>query len=199
MPTPVTPTTELEAVNTMLAAISESPVSTLDDDTVVDAAMARDTLRNEMRGLQSEGWQWNTDYEYVLTPNANNEIEIPATAAFIDPSASEGKDYVWRGTRLYDRAGKTYTITKSVKVDIIWMLGFDEMPEPFRRYCYIKAIRKFVDEQMGDQALHQFTEMDEAKAAAAFRRMENKTANFNILRDSYSTARILMRRPAWRG
>lgn len=199
MATPVTPTTELEAVNAMLAAISESPVSTLADDTVVDAAMARDTLRNEMRGLQAQGWQWNSDYEYVLSPNADNEIEIPSTAAFVDPSASEGKDYIWRGNRLYDRENKTYTITKSVKVDIVWLLSFEEMPEPFRRYCYIKAIRKFVDEQLGDQALHTFTDQDLEQAAQAFRRMENRTGNFNILRDSYSTARILNRRQAWRG
>lgn len=194
MSTPVTPTTELEAVNSMLAAISESPVSTLDDDTVVDAAMARDTLRNEMRGLQAKGWTFNTDYDYVLSPNVGNEILIPATAAFVDPSSSEDKDYVWRGNRLYDRKNKTYTITKSVKVDIVWLLPFEEMPEGFRRYCYIKAIRKFVDEQMGDQAIHAFTDQDAAEAAAGFRRMENRTADLNVLRNNISASRILVRR-----
>lgn len=186
--------TELEAVNAMLAAISESPVSTLDDDTLADAAMARDTLRNELRALQSQGWHWNTDTEYVISPDVNNNILIPATAAFVDPSPVAGKDYVWRGTKLYDRKNKTYTITESVKVDIIWLLDYEEMPEPFRRYCYLVAIRKFVDEQMGDDAVHQFTQVDVDRAAAAFRRLENKVGDHNVLTGSWSVGRVLFGR-----
>jgi hypothetical protein len=195
----VTPMTELEAVNAMLAAISESPVATLDDDTVLDAAQARTTLLNEMRAIQSKGWHWNSDYEYELTPNVSNNILIPATAAFVDPSKIAGKDYVWRGTRLYDRKNKTYVITEAVKCDIIWLLPFEEMPECFRRYVYIAAITKFVDQQMGDQAIHQYTEQDHLEARVEIERSEARTADRNVLGGSWSVARTLQRRSAWRG
>ena len=49
-------TTELEAVNVMLTNIGETPVSSLEDEQVVDAAMARSILSNVTRELQTQAF-----------------------------------------------------------------------------------------------------------------------------------------------
>ena len=46
----LTPTTELEAVNAMLASIGEAPADSL-DDSITDAQLARQLLTQESRGI----------------------------------------------------------------------------------------------------------------------------------------------------
>ena len=48
-----TATTELEAINTMLSVIGESPVNTVDGSGVVDAVLARQILHEVSRHVQS--------------------------------------------------------------------------------------------------------------------------------------------------
>jgi hypothetical protein len=56
------PTTELEAVNTMLNTIGEAPVNTLVNMTSVDASSALSILNSVNREVQSQGWFFNTEY-----------------------------------------------------------------------------------------------------------------------------------------
>ena len=50
---------ELDAINEMLAAIGESPVTTLDEDGSADVANARRILNRINRQIQSKGWAFN--------------------------------------------------------------------------------------------------------------------------------------------
>jgi hypothetical protein len=63
------PTTELEAVNAMLASIGEAPIDTLDSATQADVVMAINTLRNTAREIQSMGWRFNTEFGVQVAPN----------------------------------------------------------------------------------------------------------------------------------
>lgn len=51
-----TPTTELEAVNTMLSGIGEAPVNSLSEVTA-DVSLARHILNEVSREVQLEGFQ----------------------------------------------------------------------------------------------------------------------------------------------
>ncbi len=51
-----TPTTELQAVNIMLALIGEQPVSTL-ESSYTEALLARTELQNTSRAVQKKGYQ----------------------------------------------------------------------------------------------------------------------------------------------
>ena len=74
------PTTELEAVNIILSGIGEAPVNSLSDMTA-DVSLARNILAEISRETQTEGWQWNTEDDYPLTPDAaKGEIKLPPTA-----------------------------------------------------------------------------------------------------------------------
>ena len=62
-----TVTSKLEAVNTMLTAIGESPVNTITSSTTTDVSIALQILDNVSREVQSVGWHFNTDTNYLLT------------------------------------------------------------------------------------------------------------------------------------
>jgi hypothetical protein len=67
----LTVTTKLEAVNTMLTSIGESPVNTITASTTTDVSIAIQILDNVSREVQSVGWYFNTDTNYKLVDRDN--------------------------------------------------------------------------------------------------------------------------------
>jgi len=190
------PTTEREAINTMLSAIGETPVSSLEDDINVDAAIARNILRTTSRQVQTRGLNSNTEKGYRITPNSTGEIVLPGNvieADEIKPTTNTERDLVVRGKRLYDRRGHTYNIGEPVYVDMILNMPFEHLPEATRHYITIRAARIFYDRVMGDEATHMFTKDDEMEARSAFRQSEIRTKGANLLRNRHAAA-ILRRR-----
>ena len=91
-------TTELPAVNQILASVGQAPVTTL-DQTNPDVAIAYDTLIQVSQEVQSEGWTFNKEYHYEFTPDTNDEILIPSNILQIkltENSANMDKDGVRR-------------------------------------------------------------------------------------------------------
>lgn len=190
----VTPTTELEAVNTILSNIGESPVNTLDDDDVADASIARTILNSVSREVQSRGWFWNTEIQYSLAKTANNELVLPANTARVDTVHSDqDKDLVQRGNRLYDRRNHTYSFTEAVKVDLVVLLDFEDLPETARRYITLRAARVFQERFLGTPTVSNFNEKDEAMALAVLQNDEADTGDYNMISDSSTSAAITQR------
>lgn len=186
------PTTELEAVNTILAAIGETPVGTLLGALPIDASIALTRLRTRSRGLQSSGWSFNTDEGYTLAVDNDGKVPIPRNALNVD--ATESNDIVTRGDFLYDRANHTFVIDEEVVVDIVRFLPWEDLPEYVRQYLFISTARTFQDQMLGDESLHTYTEKDEKLAWVAFLDAEARNADFNVLRDSSAVSRVLRRR-----
>lgn len=65
------PTTELEAVNAMLRAIGEAPVSSL-STSQVDVVTALGILTDLTREVQGEGWRFNTEFGMEVRPTVSN-------------------------------------------------------------------------------------------------------------------------------
>lgn len=87
MPEFLTPTTELEAVNAILASVGESPIAALDGE-FVDAEIARGLLTQESRAVQTEGYTFNTEADYPLAPDVEGRIFLPQNSLsflFEDP------------------------------------------------------------------------------------------------------------------
>jgi len=189
------PTTELEAVNTMLSSIGEAPVNTIEDNGVVDAVMARQILNSVSREVQSRGWHFNTEKEYTITPSyPDGEMVLPKTLLRIDTTSIDRDiDVVQRGQCLYDRRKHTFKFDTALKVDMIILLPFDELPEPARQYITIRSSRIFQERVVGSSELSNFSMKDELRALVALREMEAETADYNILTDNYSVARVLER------
>lgn len=192
----LSPTTELEAINTMLSTIGESPVNMVEDTGNVDVVIARQILQTVSREVQARGWHFNTEINYTITPDSEGYLVLPNTVLKVDtvyPDSS--KDVVVRGSRLYDREKHTYVFTDAVKVDMTILLTFDELPEVARNYATIRASRIFQERVVGSDTLHAFNSQDEARAMVSLMEYEADTADLNILSGNYSVYRILGDRP----
>lgn len=193
-------TTELEAVNLMLAAIQEAPVSTIADETIEDAAIALSMLRQVTKEVLGRGWHFNTDYDYVLSVDGNGNIPIPTTASHVDPERSTGKDYVRRGDFLYDREEQTYDFAAgtSVKCRIIWMFDYEDLPQTFRTYIAMRAANRFVQQTLGDEGNVQFSKEEMMMARAEAVADDVRRSDTNMLTGSYTNYNVIRRRRQWR-
>tara|TARA_R100000353_G_scaffold40108_1_gene31865 strand:+ start:290 stop:904 length:615 start_codon:yes stop_codon:yes gene_type:complete len=188
-----TVTTKLEAINVMLTAIGESPVNTITSSTTTDVSIAIQILDNVSREVQSVGWHFNTDTNYLLAKNSSDQIVLPSNCLRVDNSNKDADlDLVERGRKLWDRENHTYTITKDIRVNITWFLEFTELPETARRYITIRAARIFQDRMLASETLHAFHQVDELSALSALKEHEGDTRDHSIF-DNYSTYRVIDR------
>lgn len=179
----LTPTTELEAVNIMLTSIGEQPVNTLESGGVSEVSIARTILHQTSRQVQEVGLRFNKETEYSLAKSPDDTVSIPSNALRVDPS-DYTKDYVVRGSRLYDRENHTYEFDEAVKVDIVFFLTFTDLPQAAREYITIRAARIFQTRVLGSETLHAFTLSDEQQAFLALMRQEIDSADYNVFRSS---------------
>jgi hypothetical protein len=195
MTTPTAAMTKLDAVNLMLASIGQSPLNTITGTIPKDAAKAVISLDNALRELLTSGWSFNSDREYPLSPDGNGRIDIPANAIFADPTWGENYTMRWDtgGTpalRLYNNNERDFTsFTQDVKVDIIWLFDYEEIPQHARQLVAMKAGRKFQAGIVASTILYQFTREMETEAYAGFRRMEKRQKDFNINKHSAGVSR----------
>jgi hypothetical protein len=188
-----TVTTKLEAINVMLTAIGESPVNTITSSTTTDVSIAIQILDNVSREVQSVGWHFNTDTNYLLAKNSSDQIVLPSNCLRVDNSNKDADlDLVERNRKLWDRENHTYTITKDIRVNITWFLEFTELPETARRYITIRAARIFQDRMLASETLHAFHQVDELSALSALKEHEGDTRDHSIF-DNYSTYRVIDR------
>ena len=194
MATLLTPTTELEAVNVCLANIGESPVSAITGNITVDAALARDLIRQVTREVQTHGFYWNTELNYKLIPNTADNLALPANVLSVDTTGDDkNKDLVARGRILYDRVKHTYTFTEPVYVDIVVALGFEELPEIARRYIAVRAARIYQERVMGNSSISNFNTSDEDMARAALLAENMEIEDNNMMTGNASVFGILSR------
>ena len=158
-------TTELEAINILLAAIGTAPVNNIDTANT-DAVMAKNYINNARKEIQTEKWYFNTEDNYLLTPDIHNEIRLPPNILNIDSIGifGENTNLIPRGNKLYDRLNHTYKIPNPVTANILLCLEIDELPETAVQYIIAKAARKYQEELLGDPSLRTWTKEDEATA-----------------------------------
>ena len=200
----VAATTELEAINIMLAAIGEAPINSLTGTLPDDVRIAQDTLTEVNKEVQSEGWSFNTEIDVTLTRDGSNQIALSTNTLKVDPNIYQHPtiDAIQRGLKLYDRLNNKYEFDEDLICTVVYFRAFDEIPEPARYYMTIKAARVFVDRLVGDQGLRSYTEEDEVRARAILMETDLANGDHNLLRgdpsltnvfDTYSPANALIR------
>ena len=70
-------TTKLEAINTMLSCIGQSPLNTLEGTKSYFTISAEKILEDETKRIQLQGWDFNSEDFYQLNPDVNNIIKVP--------------------------------------------------------------------------------------------------------------------------
>ena len=157
--------TELQAINEILAAVGQAPVTSIDLDqndnpTNPDVAMARETLQQVSKEVQSEGWSFNREFDYPIEPETDGCIRIPNNVLQMDLSTDKygnlNKDSVRRDGKLYDKLNHTYDWGgKTVYCDITWLFAWEDLPRPIQDYIINKASAVFAQRIVGDMNLYQ--------------------------------------------
>ena len=180
---------ELDAVNSVLANIGQSPVNDLTDNSV-DIGLAVRHLSNVSRELQMRGWSFNTDVEYVLTPNTDDKIAITddILAVDLDKVDYPKLDVVIRGSFLYNRYDRSYTFTGDLKADVTWLLSWDNLPPHAQNYIMVTAGIRMADDTESGAASHKFGQEDQLHAWNAFKSQEVDTNDANLVRYSRSAS-----------
>ena len=158
-------TQELQAINEILASVGQAPVTTL-DQTNPDVAIAYNTLLQVSREVQAEGWSFNSEFHYEMTPDNNDEILIPNNVLQIDlteNAANLEKDAVVRSGKLYDRYNHTFKFTEeTVEVDIVWLFDWVDIPKPIQHFITARAAALVSSRIIGDTDQYQILQQQEA-------------------------------------
>jgi len=183
--------TELDAVNSILMSVGESPVNTLTVQSP-EVAIAQKTLQQVCRETQAEGWSYNTETEYPIDLDTNNQCIIPNNILQIDLNIYQhGKDYnvVRRSDngvmKVYDKKNHSFSFTNVTKLyfDIIWMLDFEDLPQPFKDYVTVRASRIASNRMVNNPQSAKLLETDEALARASIVQYDTKQGDHNIFND----------------
>jgi hypothetical protein len=187
-------TTQLEAVNIMLAAVGEAPINTLLGNLTANIQIAVDLLRDTSRKVQTTGYNFNTEEEFELSRDGANKIPIPGNALEVDITTETGDiDPIMVGNFLYDKKNHTFVFSANVKCTIKFFRAWEEMPESARNYIKVKAARIYQDQTVGSQEHHMFTQQDETEAYATFISSDGESTDANIF-DTYFMASMVQRK-----
>ena len=156
--------TELPAINQILMACGQAPVTTL-DETNPDVAIAYQTLLEVSREVQSEGWTFNKEAHYEMTPNTDDEIIIPTNVLQIDLTQANAGDkkVIRRNGKLYDKENHTDKWTDgAIEVDVLWLFDWIDLPRPIQDYITTRAATITSSRIVGDQTQYQILQQKEA-------------------------------------
>jgi len=173
--------TELAAVNQILGAVGQAPVTTL-DQTNPDVAIAFDTLVEVNREVQAEGWSFNTETEYPFTPDTNSHILIPDNILALDLSdllENKGIEVVRRSGKVYNKIDHTFIWSDLIKCDVVWLFDFVDLPIPFRDYIAARSSVQASTKMVGESTVYQMLQQKEAMARANVMEYECNQGNYS--------------------
>jgi hypothetical protein len=183
------PTTKLQAINSILSSVGESPITSLEfvSDSA-SATIASNILDEVDRSLQSRGWSFNTDIGRTLTRGVGNDISVTSDTIRVNISETTYPTIklVLRGTKLYNAKASSYLFSQNLVADVVTFLDFDLLPEPARNYIVVRSSRLFLVRTRPEEAQAKLVEVDEQLAFANLLEYEVRTgedANFS----NYST------------
>jgi len=171
---------ELSAVNSILGAIGQAPVNSLNGETAdpevpkgvsgfmnPEVALCYNLLQETNVDVQSEGWQFNTEphVEFnIIGGNGGdkNRISVPQTALHMMLSGGQ----VYRQFKTSNRNGYLYNLTThsydwnnynggKVHCDVTWLWDFTDVPPTFQRYITLRASQRAATQLVSNPTLSQ--------------------------------------------
>ena len=180
MNTTVQSETELSSVNSILMAIGQAPITRIyhkdseDQLSYVnpEVAFVHSLLMEVNIDVQNEGWVWNRENHYPLTPAADGCIYLPESILRMDVWENEvyrNSDLVRREGKLYDKMHHTFKFDplKSIYFNIVWRWEYEELPSVFKRYITLRASGRAATQLITNPQLVQLLATQEVQARAA--------------------------------
>ena len=179
--------TELSAVNSILGAIGQSPVTSI-VFTNPEISLIYNLLRDANVDVQSEGWHFNTEKHVEYTPQTVGDVKkIAIGNDILKMDVSDGwvkrqYDVVKRGGYLYDKFDHTddWSDHTSIDLDITKLIAFDDIPQPFKRYITYRASRVAATQLVANPQLVQLLAQNEAFARASVLEYECNQGNHSM-------------------
>lgn len=198
-----TPYTALEAVNDMLMGIGQAPVNSITNVTG-DPLIASAELAKMVRYVLLYGFAFNTDLNYVLTPDINGHLLVPQGVLKLTAS-DRHLGYVVRKNpdgvmAIWDTLNQTWTFpppdgvtVKPYTFTVVWGWDFESLPEVAKNFIALSSARRFQRRVIGSAELDQYLAEDEAKAWNLLLRDERTARDTNMFRVSPSLQKVYNR------
>ena len=180
--------TELSAVNAILGAIGQSPVTSI-NKTNPEIGFIYNLLRDSNVDLQAEGWHFNTERHVKYTPEDVGGVQKIAIGSDIlkmdvtDGWSKRNYDVVKRNGYLYDKYDHTDDwdeLTDGIDLDIVRLISYEDLPEVFKRYIIYKAAVRAATQLVGNPQLAQLLAQQEALSRAAIMEYECNQGNHTM-------------------
>ena len=160
--------TELSAVNSILGAIGQSPVTTLNYENP-ELSFIYNILTEVNKDVQNEGWHFNTEYHVKTTPDTDGYIYLPTNTLRYDLNGDydyKAQDLVIRNGRLYDLVDHTDVFTGDLYLDLVTLYAFEDLPNPFQRYITHRASGRAATQLVSNPQLVRLLQIQEQQARA---------------------------------
>lgn len=180
---------ELKAVNQILSAIGQAPVTDL-NQTNPDVAIVYGILLEVNTDVQSEGWTFNKEYKVPTYPDVNDEI--PWGENVLQMNISQDRSNwekgnvrtIKKGGKVYDRQNHTYKFTKDMYYfDYMYQREWEDLPIPIRDYIVAKAASISSSRIVGDAQQYQMLQQQEAYCRAYALEYECNQGSYSIFGD----------------
>tara|TARA_B100000161_G_scaffold65960_1_gene44718 strand:+ start:950 stop:1561 length:612 start_codon:yes stop_codon:yes gene_type:complete len=166
--------TELSAVNNILGAIGQSPITTLNFDNP-EISFIFNLLRDANVDTQAEGWHFNTEKHVRFAIDANGKIAIGNDILSMDLHDNQARrtsNLVRRNGFLYDKQDHTDVFTADLDLDIVRLYNFEDLPIVFRRYITYRASRQAATQLVANPNLVKLLQGQESLARASLMEYE---------------------------
>ena len=167
-PTTIDTDTELSAVNSILGAIGQSPITTLNYENP-EIAFIYNLLTEVNKDVQNEGWVFNKEYNVKISPDSNKHITIPSNVLSYDlhyDDEKKDKNVVRRSGKLWDTIGQSYEFDDDAYLDITWLWTYEDLPMAFKRYIISRASVRAATQLVSNPQLVQLLQLQEAQTRA---------------------------------
>ena len=177
--------TELSAVNSILGAIGQAPLTDLNFDNP-EVAFIFNLLRDANVDTQSEGWHFNTEYHVKFSPDSvTKKISISDDIVSMDLHDNQARrhhNFVRRNGFLYDKIDHTddFSTIDSIDLDVVRLYNFEDLPVIFRRYITYRASRVAATKLVANPQLVKLLAQQEALARAALMEYECNQADHSM-------------------
>ena len=187
-PTTIDTDTELSAVNSILGAIGQSPVTELNFENP-EISFVYNILTEVNKDVQNEGWIFNIEKHYPASINdTTKRISIPANILRYD--LTDGQTYrtqdlvrrVQNGiTYLYDTVNHKYEFDEALELDVVYLFPFTDLPSVFQRYIVAKASVRAATQLVNNPNLVKLLQQQEAFNRASCIEYECNQGDHNYL------------------
>ena len=182
--------TELSAINSVLAAIGQAPITRVNYENP-EVHLIYNLIQETNRDVQAEGWVFNTERNYPLLPDAEGCIYIPENVLAMDISGNavlRTTNVVKRDGKLYDKLNHTYKFSGEQRFDITWLFPFEDLPAVFQRYIILRSSSRAATQIITNPELTKLLAQQEAIARASCMEYECNQGDYTMFGTPERTA-----------